>query len=103
MPCGEGVRNVLSVIEPPLSLLCKNWPRPLGVLTVDEPEFCLCKVRRVCTWPTFVGPGDIVRSAAAAAEAERFGVVGLLARKAIDAAEWAADEAFALLGRIFGR
>lgn len=45
----------------------------------------------------------MVRSAVAAAEAERFGVEGLLARNAIDAAKWAADEAFTLLGCWFGR
>lgn len=98
MPCGEGLRNVLSVIELPLSRLCKPWPRPLGALAVDEPEFCLCKVRRVCTCATFVGAGDIVLRAAAAAEADRFGVDGRFARNAREAAEWAADEALALLG-----
>lgn len=45
-----------------------------------------------------MGVGDIVRSAAAAAEADRFGVDGRLAKNANEAAECAAEEALTLLG-----
>ena len=68
---GEGLRNVLSVIDPELLCLSKlPLERPLVALPEPALDDLLC-MRLVCTSPTSVGGGDIVRRAAAAAEADR--------------------------------
>lgn len=70
---GEGVRNVLSVIEPVLAFLSKppGLPRPLvAPLFKEVLEDRLC-ILLVCTSATEVGGGDIARSAAAAADADK--------------------------------
>ena len=80
MRIGEGSRNVRSVIEPLLSRRCRP-PGRAEALPFDpnDPRRCM---RFVCIWPTVVGLVVWVRSAAAAAEAERFALEARLARKA---------------------
>lgn len=81
-PPGEGLRNVLSVMEPELPCLSSVvLPRPLGALDRDALEDRLC-MRFVWVSPTCVGGGDKALSAAAAAEAERLPCDTLLCRKA---------------------
>ena len=71
---GDGLRKVLSVIEPELDVLSSPpLERPLEAFAGD-PEALddrLC-IRLVWTSATGVGGGDIARRAAAAAEADRF-------------------------------
>ena len=98
---GLGLRNVRSVIDPPLLLLC-NPPRPTPprvplpmtlppLLPAEDVDARRC-IRFVCTLPTSSGLVVLDRRAAAAAAEESVAFDAGRARKAWPAAAVAAEE-----------